>query len=151
MIQPPTDKLYKFMAVAGIALVIFGITYPIDRYHDAELSRIDAIEKAQIYANSYEQYAAKVNEGIKLQNKILAEGLKGNEAEKIRKEIRSKIPDMDILNNEVQDAKANLDKNIALMEHYHFMRNLWFTLGTICIIGGCILCFVGFKEWIRRS
>jgi cell division protein FtsL len=28
MIQPPTDSLYKFMAITGILLAVFIIVYP---------------------------------------------------------------------------------------------------------------------------
>ena len=38
---PPTDNLYKFVALAGLALLIFSIVYPLKLIDDLELRLVD--------------------------------------------------------------------------------------------------------------
>jgi hypothetical protein len=36
MIQPPTDNLYKFMAIVGLLLFIGGALYPLTKAYEIE-------------------------------------------------------------------------------------------------------------------
>ena len=42
MISPPTDRLHKFLAIAGTALFILGVTIPVDEDDQAVRQFIEA-------------------------------------------------------------------------------------------------------------
>ena len=62
MINPPTYRLHKFIAITGIALIIFSITIPIDKYNKAELARIEANENLNKSKFAYARFAEIVRE-----------------------------------------------------------------------------------------
>jgi len=150
MLTLPTDRLHKFLAIGGLALIVIGVTYPIQQYNEAELRRIDAFEKAQRVYFAYGRFAQKVNEGIAIYNRTVKERMSPEEARPFKDQILKKLPEMEELDREVADALVQLQKHVELMMHFYFMRNLWFTLGLCFVVSGIYLSYRGFRQWLSQ-
>lgn len=150
MLTPPTDRLHKFLAIAGVALFLIGVTYPIDKYHTAEIHRIVAFEKVQSFAFAYGRFAEKVNTQRDIYNSAIEKGLAREKFEPEAKRIREIEPDVKRLDSEVQNILVQSQKQVALMQHYYFIRNLWFFIGACCVLVGSFLAYLGFKQWLSQ-
>jgi hypothetical protein len=150
MIDPPTDRLHKFLAVGGLLLIGLGVTYPLHKYDEAELRRIDAFDRSQRFSQSYARFAAKVNEEIDLYNEAQASGADPRAIQRAKQEILAKRPEVAALERETSAAQVDSTRNMQLMEHYHFMRNLWFGIGALLVLVGLGASGYGFKQWLKE-
>lgn len=150
MMTPPTDRLHKFLAIAGLVLITTGFTYAVSQYDKAELKRIDALEQTELFVQAYGRYAEKVNEQILLYNRMINEDLTKEKSKALIKDIFNKESDVISLNRAVQNSMVQSRKQIELMEHYYFMRNFWFVLGVACVLTGTALSFIGFRQWLAQ-
>lgn len=149
MIDPPTDRLHKFLAVGGIALLIAGVTLPLERFNDAELRRIDAFEKAQQFRYAYSDFAEKVNEGIDAHNHWVKKPTPEN-AQRVKDVLRDNEAVIEQLDLATREAGVKLKKQVDLAVHYHFIRNIWFAIGAFSVIFGILTSWYGFSRWFRE-
>lgn len=49
MIQPPTDNLYKFMAIFGLILWVAGVLYPWSKAYELELELLEVEAQVEAY------------------------------------------------------------------------------------------------------
>ena len=156
MISPPTDRLHKFLAIAGTALFILGVTIPLDRYDQSVRQFIEAkakfmeLSEAQLRLSKWletqtraveEQVrAAKAAQGDPQQQRAAADAFDPArvEAEAARFE------------REIADLSIQARKQGDLAEHADRVRALWLVLGCACILGGLALAAVGFAMWWRQ-
>ncbi len=149
MIEPPTDRLHKFIAVGGIALFITGVTLPLERFNEAELQRIDAVEKLQEFGYAYSDFAVKVNEGIAAHNQWIKEPTPEN-AQRVADVVKANEAIVEKLERASRDALIRSKKHVDLAVHYQFIRNIWFAIGAFCVIAGVLLSYYGFRRWLRE-
>jgi hypothetical protein len=150
MIDPPTDRLHKFLAVGGLVLITLGVTYPLQKYDEAELHRIDAFDRTQRFGQAYTRYAEKVNEQIDLYNKVQGSDSDPRLIESAKKGILARQSEVAALERETSAAEADSSRNIQLMQHYYFMRNLWFCIGIFLVLVGTTASAFGFRQWLRQ-
>ena len=150
MLTPPTDRLHKFLAIAGVALVILGFTYPIQKFHEAEIQRIEAVARVRELHYSYGRYAEKVNEMIGIYNSAVSHGSDSEEMSKAIKRIIELNPDATNSGRETEEIIVESTKHFELAMHMETMRNIWFGVGLLCLIGGVTLSFIGFRQWLSQ-
>jgi len=150
MLTPPTDRLHKFLAVAGVALVLLGLSLPIQRYQEAEVQRIEALARARELQYSYTHYAAQVNSMTEIYNNAVSRDLDKAQMAEVRKKILTMNPEANNLGKETEHAIVELFKQTELAMHMEFMRNLWFAIGIVCVLSGGCLGFVGFRQWLSQ-
>lgn len=148
MISPPTDRLHKFLAIGGVALLIGSTTVPLQKYQDAEAQRIEALTRAQEVQFTYQRYANHVNRMIRLQNEAVSSGLDGPELDAAKAEVRALDPEAEKLGRETEKVIVELVKQSELAVHMGQMRNVWFGLAIVGAILGAWMSFVGFRQWI---
>jgi len=149
MIEPPTDRLHKFLAVGGIFLICTGITIPLDRFSDAKLQQIEASEKLKRFGYSYADYAKEVNKGIDAYNRWVKEPTQENER-RAKEIIASSEAATEQLDHATRDAMIESGKQVDLMTHYVYMKNVWLVIGALCIGLGFVSSYYGFSRWLRE-
>ncbi|MCY1232862.1 hypothetical protein D9M72_453770 [compost metagenome] len=150
MLAPPTDRLHKFLAISGVALVLVGVVYPLQQYQIAEVQRTEAVARLQAAGFAYTRFANQMNRRSDLRDQIRDKGLTGDAAKGLLDQIRTMEPEIDKLDREIQGAIIETKKQMDLEQHYRFMSNLWFALGCCCILFGAWLGTVGFRQWIQQ-
>ena len=156
MINPPTDRLHKFIAITGIALIIFSITIPIDKYNEAELARIEANENLNKSKFAYARFAEIVREETSLfstyfdKNSKLKEGVDVEKFRNAAKDFFARAPEVRKLEREMNDSLIQSEKHLELMEHFVHIRNIWFLIGISASLLGLGLAYVGFKQWLKQ-
>ena len=66
MINPPTDNLYKFSAISGLILLIFGTYYPSQILMQAQKNQIELDSEIEKYKLKIEDNKIYINEGVLL-------------------------------------------------------------------------------------
>lgn len=136
--------------MGGLALVALGFTVPLQKYHEAEVQRIEAKAKDREAASAYRRYAEKVNEMIRISNEAVASGITGKEREEIAAKIHALNPDAESLGREMDDMLSESRKHVELAAHLQLLRNLWFTVASACVLGGIAAAFIGFRQWFMQ-
>ncbi len=156
MITPPTDRLHKFIAITGVTLILIGVTYPIEKYNESELARIDALEKMDETKFAQERFAQKVKEEKTIMSRTFdSNGLKKPtvSVEQFRKEAQKffeREPEVRKLEKEMNDALIQYKKYFELTKHYEFMKKLWFFIGALSYVVGIVLSITGFRQWLLQ-
>ena len=156
MIAPPTDRLHKFIAIAGVALILIGVTYPIEKYNESELARINALEKMDETKFAQQRFAQKVKEEKAIMSRTFdSNGLKkpNVSVEQLRKAAQDffeREPEARKLEKEMNDALIQYKKHSELTKHYESMKKLWFFIGALSFLIGTSLSIVGFRQWLSQ-
>jgi len=147
---PPTDKLYKFLAIGGIVLFVFGITVPLDHYNKYEIQRIQAIEKVNELLYAQSEFAREVNHQIEKFNEAKESG--DIEAlENVAREVLKLEPKIRQIEKNVQNKIVQSLKHSQLLSHYELMKNIWFATGIASVFAGILISVVGFKLWYNDT
>ncbi len=164
--QPPTDNLYKFMAVSGIVLIIAGFFVPPVFFLQAGMEYLTQLRGSD-ELKVQRKFTAERLETLKLRGDRAKEELKrlgelkvpSNSAEADKLESRKKEAEHEI--ESIEDASHELSLNLALKqaqtdyeEMVSFNRRLsarMFVLGG-WIVGlmGFFFSFIGFRRWYKR-
>ncbi|WP_428506464.1 hypothetical protein [Roseateles sp.] len=147
MLTPPTNRLNELLALGGLALVALGFTVPLQKYHEADVHRIEAKAKDRKAASAYRRYAEKVNEMIRISNEAVASVVTGKERKEIAARIHALNPDTESLGREMDGILGDSRKHVDLAAHLQLLRNLWFTVASACVLGGIAAAFIGFRQW----
>jgi hypothetical protein len=150
MLIPPTDRLHKFLAIAGLALFSLGVTVPLQKYQDAELQLIEARAKLRETQNAYNRYAAQVNAMIAIYGEAAEKGGGPETTSAAREKILKLDPDATKLGREVEDVLIQVVKQIELASHLENIKTIWFAIGLLFLFGGTAIAFVGFKQWLLQ-
>ena len=160
MISPPTDRLHKFLSIGGISLILIGVMYPLGKYNEVELQRINTIEKMDETKYAHDRFAQSVKEEHALMDRFYEGGPLGvgklksdiskDDFRKAAKEFYAREPEVRKLEKEMYDALIQYKKNMELTKHYENMKKLWFSIGAISLFAGSILTFIGFRQWLSQ-
>ncbi|MBN2315026.1 MAG: hypothetical protein JXM79_13930 [Sedimentisphaerales bacterium] len=177
--QLPTDNLYKFMALAGVVLILASFIPSIHSYQlGIELCRIDGdlsiLEEENKWLdsdvnslkNDAERLEQEVDRHTQESARIIdsaSEDLKPNDREALEKilkdntnmiEERLAIEDKlkEIVEKHRQHVASRIRVNAKTKEHKHICKAISFEyyVGLFAFAGGLIMTFVGFKLWYRK-
>lgn len=150
MLELPTDRLCKFFAVGGLLLAVLGGLVALDRFHEAELRRIDAAEKADAAKVAYARLSEAVDRQVRLSKAVRTEVDASRQARL--------LDDFWKLNDETERLKPALDQAIVdlkkhgdLNKHYAYMRRLWLYLGGGSLLLGLGASLLGFWRWKKQE
>jgi hypothetical protein len=149
----PTDRLFKFLTLAGAALVTFGITVSLEKFNAAELQRIELRAKLSEQSQVYEDFAKNVNSMDAVMRRIEKLRLANASKADIEKEM-DRFPrfqsESDKLYPNVQRVELEVKKHLDLAGHLETMRNWWFFICGVSTIAGLLMVRVGLREWLRQ-
>lgn len=148
IMSPPTDRLHKFLAITGMALVAASVSLPLQRYQDAELQRIDAEEKLQQAGYALERFGDSIKKQLPIANEAIKRLPSAEAAQPFIDRLNKLAVDTEKAALEAQGALIASQKQIALAQHYRFVKIVWFGIGAVSFLVGCWLIFVGIRQWI---
>ncbi|HWT20464.1 MAG TPA: hypothetical protein VN280_16230 [Variovorax sp.] len=150
MVSPPTDRLHKFLAISGIAVVAASISVPLQRYQDAELQRITAEEKLQQAGYALGRFSNSLAKQVPVAKEVIKRWPSADAAQPFVGRLNELVAETEKLSREAETAVVESKKQVSLMQHYLFMKNLWFGIGMAGMLFGCWLSFVGFRQWLAQ-
>ncbi|KAI5913786.1 hypothetical protein [Thauera sp. 2A1] len=149
MMQPPTDNLYKFLAIFG--LIVFGFSFylPLQRLeeHSRELAKWNAawgpmLERAvQADDDSRTDLVCAIAEAEKVRPQINSQECKGVAATRVQRANASR--DLQIAMTELQSGKHMLSHLQRQFETYR-------TISIVTGLLGLLVCTAGFWFWYVR-
>src|SRR5436190_11628559 len=150
----PTDNLYKFYALTGVAIVLLTF-YTVNRLSDDLSQRVNAaslaVEKGEIESNFLEHRTNRIKE---IADDAKAQ-LSGEVARKDGKPTLH-ISEQEAAKMLVQTEELNRDFGLKLAEIHAAMREIAQAkgylkfiriVGTLCATAGAWLALYGFKKW----
>jgi len=151
MITPPTDNLYKFMAIFGLTIVFSSAAFwwnasnKHDEFFESNLEYINGIFEG---GEAYKKYAEKVNEGIAIHNSVHGDQTRLSQEQ--LQQLDTIFISAEILGAEAQRLiDSNPAKRIAMSnrsEKYHMARFI-----SLMGIGlGILISAFGFYLWHTR-
>jgi len=148
MISAPTDRLHKFLAVGGLALLLTSVTTAVQKYQEAEAQRIEAIAKGREVQFAAMRYSDHVNRMARIQSDALTRGLSGDAYDAAKNQFFALHPEAEILGREAEKLIVDLSKQAQLAVHMERMRDLWFGLASLGAVLGTWMTFVGLRQWL---
>lgn len=150
MLAPPTDRLHKFLAIGGLALLAMGISIPIQKYQEAEVQRIEALTRLREEQYAYQHFADQVNRMIRIHDDAVTHDRQGAELAKAKAKLAALTPEANRLGKETEKTIVEMTKQGELAMHLKFMRNLWLGVCFASATLGAIAAFFGFRQWLRQ-
>lgn len=151
MLSPPTDRLHKFLAIAGIALFILGVTIPMDRYDQSVRQFIEAKSKVMELSRAQQR----LSEWLDAVGKAAQQ--RGSTDRPLDSSSLAGVFDRSLLDSdpaklerEIADLSVQAQKQLDLAAHAERIRVVWVALGAFCIFGGIALAAAGFAMWWRQ-
>jgi hypothetical protein len=152
MIQPPTDNLYKFLAIFG--LIVFGFSWYLPLQHLAENSREVAKWNAAwgpllVREQQSDDSARAELECAIADAKMREAGKQPLESEectlvkRARQQSQNEQKNLDV-------ATAELRGGLATLDYLHSQAVLYLWLGVCFGLAGLIMCITGFWFWYLR-
>jgi len=141
MLTPPTDSLYKFIAISGLVAIGFSVAYPWNKHIEYELKVAEVqaeIDKSQLKVD---------------QLKDLFDSLREQE---------SKLPtrdrdQLDMLKEKEKNVVSQMrEAQLPVDERRRALRNLnealrsYYLMGLVSLITGALLATTGFWLWYLR-
>jgi hypothetical protein len=149
MISPPSDRLHKFLAVGGVALILASVTVPVQKYQEADRQRIEAVAKARNVRLVFEPYREQVSRMERIQKDAISSRLTGKNLEDAKNQFFAINIEAEKLERETNAAILEMSREIDVALHLERMRNIWLALCALGVLLGSWLMFVGFKQWLR--
>jgi septal ring factor EnvC (AmiA/AmiB activator) len=155
----PTDNLYKFCAVSGVVLLLFGATYPVQKLFDTQnnLDQVRTEEKilsAQI-ADLREDFQRLNSDLESLDKDTTAAEANPGAADVPSLRARSAAAGTTLSAVKTQGrhlAIINIRQQGNFEHLTHLIQRLWLYLAAAAIfmLGGLQLAFFGFRRWYYR-
>ncbi len=131
---PPTDSLYKFLAIFGLVSLLWGFSVPWQKAQELAAARLALAEEAANYEVQSEE--------SKLQQALLEQELAQNKLDQAQYQVKTMeiIGDLTRHSNHLQAKKALLGLNEAALAETNQIKAL-------ALWGGGVLVLVGFGAW----
>ena len=150
MLSAPTDKLYKFWAILGLGMFVFGVHTTIDAFDkrgSAYVLAQDKLDTANRAANEYFEEMNKLFEQARIYNQDPNE-----QSYKVFDKYRSDHwSELDRLQAAAMQADDENQKDIRAAQHALLMSRIWLAVGIVCIALGSGFAFLGFRNWVRKE
>lgn len=151
-LQIPTDKLYKFIAIFGLSLVIAGISLiyiEVDKYRETDSQLQGVITEVDIQTKlsnlSRSEYESEKDKLFKK----LDEGVSISKAE--INHYHSTVDKLETtVNNYCNFVSAAAPKIVAIKNSQKYTPYYFIAFSTLIFIG-IILSFFGFKQWRKDA
>jgi ATP-dependent Zn protease len=141
MISPPTDSLYKFIAISGIVMLLWGAAFPWNKAHELKLQSVDLAGTIESVSQRSQQLQIKYD---KLNSKLKA--LTSSAKDFVTKKEAIKAQKAMLYIQMLEDQlPANIDeKKLRVMVE---AQNEYNNIGWASISVGFIFVFIGFWSW----
>ena len=149
MIQPPTDNLYKFLAIFG--LVVFGFSWyvPLQRLEDynREAAKWNAawgpilVRARELDDNAREDLQCAIEKTQSAAKKS---------SSKDCGEIESKSAQSKMATRDLERVMAELRGGREILDYLGKQFTIYRNLGIVFGLGGLMLCVIGFWLWYVR-
>lgn len=150
MLSAPTDKLYKFWAILGLGMFVFGVGTTInafDRRGSAYVLVMNKFDPAQRAAAAYFEEANRLFEVARIYNQNPNKE-SWERFDKYRSEHWDELERLQTAATLANDANQ---QEVRAAEHALLMSKIWLAVGIACIALGSIVSFMGFRNWIRKE
>jgi hypothetical protein len=149
----PTDRLFKFLTLGGIAAAIFGVTTAISKHDEYGRQMIEAKSKYSAVVESYSEYRRRVEEIWKLAERLNNSQSTSSSSipnDSIRREVIAKY---ELAEKEFQEARKLMlaaQVEIDRWAHQRQMLNVWYLVCGFTLVVGVLAAYVGFEEWKKQ-
>ena len=146
MISPPTDSLYKFLAISGLVTVGWSVAFPWDKHLEYELKVAEVkaeVQKSKLKVERLDsQYKSLLDEESKLQ------------AERSEQDRKLKLAAIEgrkqKLYIEMLEAQQPVDERVEALKVLQDALRSYYLMGLVSTIAGLILAVAGFFLWYGR-
>ena len=149
----PTDNLYKFMAIAGLALLGYSGVYVAREARNVNLEFFDATRERDLLNLELErlekrvearQKAEKVANDFAEKSEDFKKALESHKAQALEDpEFQDIVQQFYLIESKQTEVNNKIKKTNYLLRTFRYLR----VLGFMGVIGGLILAGVGFLNW----
>jgi hypothetical protein len=162
----PTDNLYKFMALSGLAIFLFSIVFPLSQIHDIKLKMVEIETQQEVLKLEVEQIGNDVMDALATKGVLntkkqalfrnyLNDLFKRNNNKELSKDWSKgepilNIKEQAIFRKQLNEIKKRLAKIMGEEKKVMILYNELNTYYRIIWIGGLfglIISFIGFGLW----
>lgn len=168
--QPPTDNLYKFMAVGGIVLIVAGVLGPPVFFQQtgmeylAQLRGSEELRVQEKFTNEQletlklrEQQAKDQKDKLQKRLEALKAPPNSSEVEKLEGRIKEANHEIESIADSAHDLSLNLELKRAQTNYEETvsvnrlaMSRLFVLVGWVAGIVGAGISIIGFRRWYKR-
>jgi hypothetical protein len=141
MITPPTDSLYKFIAIAGVVMILWGSAFPWNKAYELKLQAVDLDGKIHSVSQKAEQLKLQY---AKLNSERKALDPKSEDFEVKKAAIKSEKMSLYIQMLEAQHPTDIDEKKLKVM---HEAQVVYDRIGWASLIFGIVFVIFGFAAW----
>ena len=145
MISPPTDRLYKFAAIGGIALALGGGAGALKQYNETGLQEAEYLGRIAQFGSVYNRFAGQGREQIALQEQLKSPSLTPERRTILEAEREKFLVQVPAFDKEFEEALAAAQKQEAITRHYRKMQIIWALLAGASIGFGLLMAYLGFN------
>jgi len=142
MISPPTDSLYKFIAIFGLVIFVWGITFPLQKSEEFELQRAEILTAVEESNNIGKRIQAKIVSLAEKRKSIAGDDPERTDIDKQIKELRNQLIDSPL--------SINIDEKIEVLTVLKKSLVQFKILGWMSICFGLVLIIIGFLLWYYK-
>lgn len=140
----PTDSLYKFLAIAGIAMIMWGVAFPWNKSYDYRIqlagldyqTKIMSVKMTQLE----DQYRALTIEAENIDQNSKDYEIKSQTIRQLKTKIYAQSLEL-----RLPQYKERQKLAVSMQA-----QELYAELGIICITSGSILGLIGFVAWYTK-
>lgn len=141
MFTPPTDSLYKFLAIAGIVMVMWGVSYPWNKSYESKLEgaglkvQIKEVGQRAEYLKSLYAHLSSENDALDINDK---------DFDAKKEAIRKRKMELYI---QLLEAQNPIDKELAKLQVISEEEEKLYIIGWASILFGGVFAILGFSAW----
>jgi len=138
----PTDNLYKFLAIAGLVIIVLSVVGPWSRYEQLTPKTIEV----ETQVSTHKREIVSVESAIMRTE----EELKKAKTQKERELLLARAEELQKQKRQLQIMISEIAGKRTLLQHLQERVALYFVVGTYSLVFGVIVSIVGFVLWYRR-
>lgn len=146
MITPPTDSLYKFMAIFGLVILGWGIVFPWQKSYDYKLKIVELKSTIDRSKNKVEHINQSYNLLV-MERKRIEQDVSSSESSLKKAAIDNKKQQLYI---ELLESQQPVDEKIEIMGVLTEALFIYKLMGFVSIIIGLLLTMAGFWFWYAK-
>jgi len=138
----PTDNLYKFLAIAGLVIIVLSVVGPWSRYEQLTSKTIEVETQTSIYKKGIAS--------VELAIMKLKEEWKKAKSEKERELLQSRLDELQRQIRQLEIIIPEIAGKKALHQRFMETTAIFVVAGACGLVLGVVLSIVGFVLWYRR-
>ncbi|NMT36067.1 hypothetical protein HGQ62_15610 [Stenotrophomonas maltophilia] len=152
MMQPPTDSLYKFMAVLGIVLSMGSIAFADSHFQKYNSALVSMNSQVRMHKHESENLSSDLADFTRTHLELISQSeLSGQPiSRRSLDEFKSELDKFVLANREM--STKNAGDAIKLMEIIHTRRIMHYYLIACAggLLAGLVITIIGFRLWYRK-